>query len=264
MQESSESHPQTIPPLDQNMHESPIAGGAGRYRAEHDSVFPPHVHRDWEFVYYTRGRAVVSQAGSEIHAMAGTLITTPPGVPHHEYAETAYANIYLQVFADASTPWPTVVHDDPAGGIGRVFESLIHEDSSATEMRGLLFNQLVILIDRASSAPFRSGPTNLVLAAERRMRDGISERLSLSELARDLGVAPSTLRLAFLHERDMPPRERYAEIRMQLVLAHLRRSTMTVEHIAHVTGFASASHLSRTVKQATGLSPRELRLDQLG
>lgn len=242
------------------MQISPTPGGAGRYSASAGAVFPSHAHREWEFVFYTRGSAVVRQGGEDIPVTAGTLVTTGPGVTHRETAIAGYSNIYLQVFADPGATFPTVVRDDAAGGMARVLESLVDEDPAEVRMRALLLAQLELLISRLSAAPATSNPQReLVVRAERRLRDRLSKPFPLSALAAELGAAPSTLRAAFVRERGMPPRDRFQEIRMQQALAQLRGSTLTLEHIARITGFSSASHLSRSVQSATGRSPRDIR-----
>jgi len=223
-------------------------------------VFPTHAHRDWEFVYYTRGSVLVRQGDESLNASAGTLVMTPPGIPHSETAETDYSNHYLQVIADQRYPWPTMIRDDAAGSIARTLDSLTDEDPAEEEMRSLLFRQLIILIQRASRAAAIPTPQRqLVLRAERRFRDRVSEPFTLDALALDLGVSASTLRSAFVKERGMPPRDRFIEMRMQHVLGRLRSSTLTLDHLAMLTGFSSASHLSRAVRSATGRSPREIR-----
>lgn len=246
----------------ENLHKSPNPGLAGRYSARAGTVFPPHEHREWEFVFYTRGSARVQQASDAIHATAGILVMTPPGVTHTEIAETDYSNVHLQVFAPADERWPVWVRDDAAGGMARVFELLADEAPSEHAMRALLFDQLEILIERASAAGATTSPQRaLVLRAERRLRSRIADPFTLASLAGELGVASSTLRQAFARERGVSPRDRFIEIRMQHALARLRTSTLTLEHIAMITGFSSASHLSRAIKQATGRTPRELRRD---
>jgi len=81
----------------------------------------------------------------------------------------------------------------------------------------------------------------------------------LGDLAHRLGVVPSTLRLAFLAERGAPPTKVFAAIRQRRALAHLRDSTLTLESIARLCGYASTSHLSRKIRQVTGLPPGRLR-----
>jgi AraC-like DNA-binding protein len=242
------------------LHKSPSPGVAGRYAARAGMVFPTHAHRDWEFVYYTRGSVRVSQGDESLIATAGMLVMTPPGTPHSETAQTDYSNHYLQVVADPRFPWPTMVRDDAAGNMSRVLESLTEEDPTEEVMRGLLFQQLNILIERAGPAGTPASPRRqLVLRAERRFRDRVSEPFTLAALAGELGVSTSTLRSAFAEERGMSPRDRFMELRMQHVLARLRTSTLTLDNLAMLTGFSSASHLSRAVRQATGRSPREIR-----
>lgn len=242
------------------MQKSPAPGSSGRYVAREGAVFPTHAHRDWEFVYYTRGSVHVRQGDESLLATAGMLVMTPPGTPHSEVAETDYSNHYLQVIADPRFPWPMMVRDDAAGNMARVLESLGEEDPAEDVMRSLLFQQLTILIARAGHIGAPSSPRRqLVLRAERRFRDRMSEPFTLAALARELGVSTSTLRSAFVQERGMPPRDRFIELRMQHVLARLRTSTLTLDNLAMLSGFSSASHLSRAVRVATGRSPREIR-----
>ena len=57
----------------------------------------------------------------------------------------------------------------------------------------------------------------------------------------------------------MPPRAHLAALRLRFALGQLRTSTLTLESVARLAGYSSASHLSRHVRSATGVSPGELR-----
>jgi len=242
----------------QKLHISP--GIAGRHSARRGFDFPLHEHTEWEFVFYTRGRVSIHQGDEVFEAAAGDLVLTPPGTPHSEHAITDYANIFMQVFAPAEMPWSTVVPDDRSGALGRVMEQILIEDLAELKMRGLLMEQLELLLNRFM---LRNNETSsrwrLVVEAERRLRDRFAEPFSLAELARDLDVSPSYLRAAFLDVRGRSARDYFGEVRLQRVLAYLRTSTLTLEHIASLTGFSSASHLSRVVRAETGSTPGRLR-----
>ncbi|GAA1572807.1 hypothetical protein GCM10009804_31680 [Kribbella hippodromi] len=49
------------------------------------------------------------------------------------------------------------------------------------------------------------------------------------------------------------------DVRLRHALAHIRNSTLPLQAIASLTGYNSASHLSRHIKAATGTAPGALR-----
>ncbi len=239
---------------------APIPLYIGRYSARAGQDFPAHSHSGWELVYYTAGRVRAAVGEEVFDAMPGVLIATPPGVEHSEAAVGAYENIYLGLSADPLSPWPTLVRDDADGRILRVLDALMAERDPGDGMVRLLSRELDLLLRRAtdaSAAP--SSAADLVARAEVLMRGRLGHPPRLAALADELAVAPSTLRAAFVRERGMPPSTRFAELRLQLALGQLRTSTLTLESVARLAGYASASHLSRQVRAATGMSPGEVR-----
>jgi transcriptional regulator GlxA family with amidase domain len=100
----------------------------------------------------------------------------------------------------------------------------------------------------------------LVREAERIMEESFGERnIGVEQVARLAGVSVSTLRAAFAEVRQCPPRETLARVRLRHALTFLRTSDLTLDATARLCGFDSASHLSRRVKESTGVSPGRLR-----
>lgn len=236
---------------------------AGSHRAPRGRDFPLHEHTTWELVYYHEGR-VRCPIGAESHdASAGTLLATPPGTPHAEIAVTGYANTFLAVQAPARHRWPRVAFDDAERSLGRIVAAVHREANGGApdrgRMVGLLLGELDLLLRRAYAAGAPSARERLVAEAERLLELRHGDRVRIADVAREVGASPSFLRAQFLAVRGRTPRASLQAVRLRHALAHLRNSTLTLEAVARLAGYASASHLSRHVKAATGMSPGGLR-----
>jgi AraC family transcriptional regulator len=81
----------------------------------------------------------------------------------------------------------------------------------------------------------------------------------LSELAVDAGVHPAHLTRAFRKHFHSTPGEYARRARLERAIALLTSTEEPIGHIAVRAGFFDQSHFTRCVKQATGMSPGELR-----
>ncbi len=236
---------------------------AGAYEAPQGKDYPLHQHTYWELVYYRAGH-IACPIGTELHeAGPGTLLLTPPGTPHAERALTAYANQFVGLQAPADQPWPRVCLD--AGGeIGPVFGALVREWAGEAPGRGemltLLAAQLDVLLRRRAGLPPVSEAEELTRRAEALLADGFAARLTVSEAARQVGVTPAALRRAFAQTRGVSPGAYLQAVRGRRALALLRHSTLTLDAVADLCGYHSASHLSRHVKRLAGVPPGALRV----
>lgn len=243
------------------MSESPRFLDIGTYAAPRGVDFPRHQHQYWELVYYASGRLRAEVDGWEADIAAGTLISTPPNTPHADAAVDAYSCIWLALDAAPDVGWPLMCHDDVDGRLEQVLRMLMAEAGDPdSELAGALVAALDVLVRRAARGP--SDPhaaSEVVRRAERLMEAHLAEPIDILRIAQQLGVGSSTLRQAFHRERGMSPRQRQAEIRLRHALALLRTSTLTLDSVARISGYASASHLSHRVKEATGHAPGAVR-----
>jgi transcriptional regulator GlxA family with amidase domain len=132
-------------------------------------------------------------------------------------------------------------------------------DSYSGEIANAAMRQLDLLFRRAHQHETSSDAELLVREAEILMAQRIGSTCTMIEVARELGVSPSSLREKFSKLRGHSPHAYLQQIRVNHALTLLRNSTQTLEAIAIQSGFDSASHLSRTIKRATGHSPGHLR-----
>jgi AraC-like DNA-binding protein len=248
---------------DEVMHQSPRVILAGAHSAARGQHFPLHQHSNWELVYYRRGHVRSPVGADSYEATVGTLIATPPRIPHAELALSAYANYFVAVDAPADWPWPRVAFDDADRSLGRVVAALWREANRAgpdrERMLELLLGELDLLLRRSGSQPRPNRTEQLVADAERLLEQRHAGPVRIADVARELGASPSALRAQFVALRGRTPRDFLQSVRLRHALGHLRTSTITLEAIASYCGYSSASHLSRQVKTATGRSPGQLR-----
>lgn len=81
----------------------------------------------------------------------------------------------------------------------------------------------------------------------------------VADIARELGVSASLLRLRFRETHGRNLRDEILDARLSLTTRALRETKMPISRIAEKCGFASASHLSHFVRERTGLSPSDIR-----
>jgi AraC-like DNA-binding protein len=224
---------------------------------------PAHQHATWELVYYRIGYPECP-LGDEIYAgEPGLLLATPPRIMHSEKAHTAYKTFWITIDAPEAMPWPRMCLDDADRTIGQVCTTLVREAGSqkpGTErMRSLLVEQLDLLLRRAQEQRDLSPNERLVRAAEQIIDERFVTALQIRDVAQELGVSPSHLRAQFIHWRDQTPMSHLQAVRARRAISLLHNSTLTLEAIASMCGYDSASHLSRMVKRSTGKSPGTLR-----
>lgn len=241
--------------------------GAGQHEAERGRDFPLHVHPMWEVVLYRTGSIQAVVGATSYHTVPSMVVVTPPGIPHAEYARTAYANYYLGIQAPADVPWPDTCMDDADQHLFHLCRSLVTEwHTQLTDratMLSLLLQQLDVLLRRAASASSPNASEALVTNAERYMQEHAHRSLRIGEIAATLGVSSSTLRHHFLRVRGDAPMVVLQRLRAQRASELLRTSDLTLEAIARFCGYDSASHLSRQVKKFIGIRPGMIRASHL-
>ncbi|MNV09024.1 HTH-type transcriptional activator Btr [compost metagenome] len=80
------------------------------------------------------------------------------------------------------------------------------------------------------------------------------KRISLSELARLVGLNPVYLVRSFRSSIGSPPHAYQRQLRLSQA-RQLLRSGIPPAEVAGIVGFADQSHLSRLFKQTTGVTP---------
>ncbi len=236
---------------------------AGTHEAALGAHLPPHQHVTWEFVYYRTGEPECRLGDAVFACEPGMLLTTPPHTVHSEFAWTAYATYWITIAAPETMPWPRMCMDNVDRTIGHMCTSIVREarrhGPSSDRMLALLAEQLDLLLDRVQEQHGLVPSERLVRAAEQMIEERFATSLMIKDIAEEVGVSCSYLRIQFVQLRGYPPMAYLQTVRVHRSIVLLRNSTLSLETIAGMCGYDSASHLSRMVKRATGSSPGTVR-----
>ena len=137
-------------------------------------------------------------------------------------------------------------------------ESRQPDDASALAMEGLVLEILAVCSREKSRAnePSRSG---WMRQAEELLRARCSGPVNLGQLASEVGVHPVHLARTFRSVYRCSPGEYVRRLRVEAACWHLRTSSLPICEVALLTGFSDQSHLTRTFRRLTGVTPREFR-----
>lgn len=240
-----------------------VLGGAGHHEAPQGRDYPPHQHRTWEFTYYLRG-SIPCPIGNEVPwGHPGAVLFTPPGVFHSEQAVTGYANYFLSVDVAGGHPLPRMLHDDEHGTLRQLFGMIVREwqthRAESPEVLHPLMRVLREVVLRSQDSVRLPPAEQVVREAEHIMESRLPSSIQMREIAREVGVSPSTLRLHFTSRRGVTPIQYFHQVRLRHALARIRGSDASLETVAELCGYNSSSHLSRHVKRLTGRTPGSFR-----
>ncbi|MBA3947445.1 MAG: helix-turn-helix transcriptional regulator [Herpetosiphonaceae bacterium] len=236
---------------------------AGTHEAALGMHLPVHQHASWEFVYYRAGKPECQLGNDVFVCEPGMLLTTPPRTMHAEWAWTPYSTYWIAIDAPETMPWLRMCMDDVDRTIGHTCTLIVREAGrhapSSERMLELLGQQLDLLLDRAQEQHSLVPSERLVREAEQLIEERFATSLMIKDIAGEVGVSRSYLRSQFVQLRGHTPMDYLQMVRVRRSIGLLRNSTLTLETIAGMCGYNSASHLSRMVKRATGSSPGAVR-----
>lgn len=253
------------------LHETPIViQNAGIHQAKLGEDFPLHRDNFWELMYVCEGHIECQQEATRYSLHSGMAILHPARALHADFALSAYKTyfIWLDLSIDGiATAWPRICYDDEMRRLERICGEIVWEwkhrhRASAKEhdrLLPLLTEQLTIMMERSAATPEQSEGEQALLSAERIMEGEYHQPLTVADIAQRVHISQSSLYSHFASLRGQTPMAVLQAIRLRHALVHLHHSTRTLDTIASICGYCSASHLTKHVKSATGSTPGKLR-----
>jgi len=114
-------------------------------------------------------------------------------------------------------------------------------------------------LEKSATAPLPEPRNSLLRAINRLMADSRGRRFGVDDLARELGMSESGLRVRFRRIAGIPLGAYLQNYRLNRAMELLRITDRSIADIAEDAGFGSPQAFSRTFKHQTGQSPREYR-----
>jgi AraC-like DNA-binding protein len=239
----------------------------GPYEDDKDSVFPLHKHNIWELVYYYQGSVDSQIDGIHYQVSPGIVLLTPPGEAHSDRGVTAYKNYYmgLDIAGDPHQPSRRLL-DDANHSLRDCCRHIVHELASQHPQREEMLcahaRQLRILIERANQR--QGAADDYVLQVHEMvayMSEHISEPLKIADIAAHFHCAVSTMRDWFYKVYACSPQQYLGNLRFDQARQLIAGSNLKLTAVARTCGYDSLSHMSRVVKQRSGMSPGVWRQD---
>jgi len=225
--------------------------------------FPLHAHPTWEITVQCQGKIRTAQGNATIETYPGTAFLHAPGLAHADIATETYQLIYVMFECAGLEPLQSVLYDDTDGSLEETCKAIVREWRGQAPhfetMIDLLVRRLVLLIGRLTSAVPHTASEQLVGAAAAIIEDRFNQPLTLDGLCKELSTTTAKLRRDFVQSRGQTPTDYLQAVRLRHAIATLRSTDLTLETIAHLNGYFSASHLTRHIKAATGSTPGQLR-----
>ncbi|MHB1297950.1 MAG: helix-turn-helix transcriptional regulator [Gemmatimonadaceae bacterium] len=235
------------------------------------SVLPAHEHSDPTLCYVLHGRFTEYSRGRSLDCVAGTLKLTAAGETHsdrfpHAEAHGVRIDIDRARFADSAAVLRRL--DDelflPNAGVAPVFDRMLAEvalgdDAASLVVEGLLLELLGRLArDRHTTETSRHMPAWLRRADEL-VHASFAGPLTLSQVARDVGVDASTLSRAYRAAFGVSVGVRVRLLRVEWAARELATTAERISVIALQAGFCDQAHFTNVFRRVVGTSPARYR-----
>jgi len=227
----------------------------------------PHSHEVPYFSLLLSGSYEESASDFSIRYEPYTLVFHDAHTEHRDAIDAGGCRMF---FVELLAPWLDVVaaHPHPAhlfelrGGAPAWLVLRLHSEflcgdaASPLTVESLLFELCSYLSDAASeTAP----EPPWIAQTEELLRDGLTTRLELREIAGHVGVAPAYLCRIFRRFRHRTIGDYVLGLRVQFVCRKLAQTRASLSDIAQEAGFTDQSYMTRIFKRVTGVTPGSYR-----
>ncbi len=224
-----------------------------------DTRWAPHAHPTHELLWNTRGASTVSVEDRTWIISPGIGVWMPAGTVHSGAASAGTSQRATHFHVEET---PALAAEPMTVEITPLLSLLLTrlEDPSLSSRSRDLTEQLVL--DVIEPSPHRllvRVPRKGILGpiAESALADPSDPR-GLNEWARELGVSTRTIARAFRAETGLSFHQWQTAVRAQHAIALLAED-LTVEEVARVVGYSSASAFVVGFRRATGWTPGRFR-----
>lgn len=206
----------------------------------------------------------------ELQCGTGTIFTEPAGEPHENHVFDSGAGVVVvqpdpsSELADSTGDLLDRVNHFRHGGLQCLARRLRREIMSPDSLSPIAIEALSLdmLVEAARLDPDDRAPypaPGWLKRAEQMVHDRFRERLTLGEIAGEVGVHPAHLATQFRRRYGVPLATYMRRLRIEWAAARLAAGIEPISAIAYRAGFADQAHLTRVFKRETGVTPGHYR-----
>jgi AraC family transcriptional regulator len=231
---------------------------------------PRHSHR-YHCIYMVLKGGFTETQGSKIRRRKPLdVVLTPVDQPHADNFDDSGGRCFI---VEIPTTWTESIRDYsaifedsaelPGDSMSWLMMRLYRESHnldcfSPLVTEGILL-EIVAMASRSFKETIQRKPPLWLVTAEGMLRAQLSESPTLSSVASSVGVHPVYLASTFRKYHGYSVGEHVRRLRIESACYALGASDAPITDIALEAGFADHSHLCKTFKKFTGMTPAEYR-----
>ncbi len=237
---------------------------------------PPHVHKSIECVYVLEGSLELGIGQELYHMNAGDFAMIFPDLIHHYQvfdkngSKACYMMVlpslggsYLDELQKKCPENPVIKKEKVHSDIVYAINALMNDKTSNTVIKQAFF-QIIL----ARSMPYfhlidkeEMSSDNIVYQVVAYIAENFKESISLSKMAKELGVSKYVLSRVFSGVFHRNFNQYLNETRLDYACALLEYSNESITNIAMNAGFESQRTFNRAFRERFRKSPRDYRKD---
>jgi len=229
--------------------------------------FPAHAHR-WTCLTVLLGGEYAECIEGRWHQRAvNSLIIRPALAPHADrvgppgarFLNVEVSDALLPARSDLGRPlaeW-SVVRTPQIVALGWRMLRELHRGEAADS--AVLEGYVAALMAELTTEPATRQPPRWLTRALEMIHDGRGAPVSLDRLARECGVHPAHLTRMFRRHLGQTVGTYLRALRLSAAMDLMAQGRPTMARAGHEAGFHDESHLSRTMRAVTGLTPGQYR-----
>jgi AraC family transcriptional regulator len=146
-----------------------------------------------------------------------------------------------------------------SGLMMKVYREFLETDcASPLAIEGLTLEMLVE-VSRRPTQVLNQKPQRWLMQADELLRERFCERVTITQLASEVGVHPVHLARQFRRFHGCTIGEYVRRLRIERACRQLQNSNHSLATISYEAGFSDQSHFSRTFKRLIGMTPAAYR-----
>ena len=226
---------------------------------------PRHAHERAGFCLVLDGTYVEGYGARELECRPRSVTFSPAGAEHH--------NVFAQKGSRCFTievPQPLIERLDGSplrdpfeqhgGTLAMLAERLLREHREGDDASPLAIEGLVLEMIAAAARVAQKTTASPVLRQVRELLEArFTESLQLAEIANAVGRHPVYLATSFRRAYGETIGDFVRRLRVERARRELEQSDAPIADVALTAGFANQSHLTRTFRKATGMTPAAYR-----